>query len=101
MAEPAFVPGTAVTVRDLPVRGHMRTPAYVRGRRGRIEALQGRFPDPERRAYGADGLPPIALYLVRFRQSELWPAYEGPAEDSLALDIFEHWLDPAEPPHGT
>jgi hypothetical protein len=92
MAEPAFKPGAPVRV---PVKGHIRTPAYVRGQTGRIEALQGSFPDPERLAYGADGLPPVPLYLVRFRQSELWPGY-GSAKDSLALDIFEHWLEPAE-----
>jgi hypothetical protein len=95
MAEPAFKPGAAVRVRDLPVKGHMRTPAYVRGRRGRIERLQGLFPNPERLAYGADGLPAVPLYLVRFPQSELWSGY-GSAGDSLVLDIFEHWLEPAE-----
>jgi nitrile hydratase subunit beta len=94
MAEPAFKPGMAVKVRDLTARGHVRTPAYVRGRHGWIERLQGRFPDPERRAYGADGLPPVPLYLVRFRQSDLWPGYSG--ADSLILDVFEHWLEPAE-----
>jgi nitrile hydratase subunit beta len=95
MAEPAFKPGAPVRVRDLPVKGHMRTPAYVRGRTGRIEALQGFFPDPERLAYGGDGLPPVPLYLVQFRQSELWSGY-GSAKDSLVIDIFEHWLEPAE-----
>ena len=98
MAEPAFRPGMAVRVRDIPVKGHMRTPAYVRGRQGWIEGLQGTFPNPERRAYGADGLPPVPLYLVRFRQSDLWPGYDG--SDSLVLDIFEHWLERAEKTHG-
>ncbi|HEX4571610.1 MAG TPA: SH3-like domain-containing protein [Dongiaceae bacterium] len=98
MAEPAFGPGMTVRVRDIPVKGHMRTPAYVRGRQGWIEGLQGVFPNPERRAYGADGLPPVPLYLVRFRQSDLWPGYDG--GDSLVLDIFEHWLESAEKTHG-
>jgi len=95
MAEPAFKPGASVRVRDLPVKGHMRTPGYIRGRKGRIETLQGLFPNPERLAYGADGLPAVPLYLVRFPQSEIWPGYDS-AGDSLALDIFEHWLEPAE-----
>jgi len=98
MVEPAFKPGMMVRVRDIPVKGHMRTPAYVRGRLGWIEGLQGTFPNPERRAYGADGLPPVPLYLVRFRQSDLWPGYDG--SDSLVLDIFEHWLERAEKTHG-
>ena len=97
MAEPRFIPGTAVRVRDLPVKGHMRTPAYVRGRQGWIERCHGRFPDPEQLAYGRDGLPAKPLYLVRFRQADLWPGYKESA-DSLVLDIFEHWLEPVS--HG-
>ena len=95
MAEPAFQPGTAVRVRDLPVTGHMRTPGYIRGRKGRIDRVQGMFPNPEQLAYGAKGLPPVPLYLVRFPQSEIWSGYAR-AGDSLALDIFEHWLEPVE-----
>ncbi len=94
MAEPRFSQGATVRVRDLPVKGHMRTPSYVRGRQGWIERCHGRFPDPEQRAYGRDGLPAKPLYLVRFRQADLWPEYCGAAGDSLALDIFEHWLEP-------
>jgi nitrile hydratase len=86
-----------VRVRELPVKGHMRTPGYIRGRQGWIERCHGRFPDPEQRAYGRDGLPAKPLYLVRFRQADIWPGY-GPAGDSLALDIFEHWLEPVS--HG-
>jgi hypothetical protein len=95
VAEPRFGPGAAVRVRELPVVGHMRTPGYVRGRLGWIERCHGRFPDPEQRAYGRDGLPAKALYLVRFHQADLWAGYGGPAADSLALDLFEHWLEPA------
>jgi len=99
MAEPAFGAGATVRVRDRQVQGHMRTPFYVRGRLGRIERLQGCYPDPERRAYGADGLPAVPLYLVSFRQRDLWPGYRGGDGDSLALDLFEHWLEPAGEPH--
>ena len=94
MAEPRFGQGSLVRVRDLPVKGHMRTPDYVRGRLGRVERCHGRFADPEQRAYGRDGLPAQPLYMVRFRQADLWPGYGGGGADSLALDIFEHWLEP-------
>lgn len=95
MAEAPFALGSLVRVLDLPVKGHMRTPTYVRGHQGYVERLQGRFPDPEARAYGSSGLPPKALYLVRFRQKDLWPQYKGDAADTIAVDIFEHWLSPA------
>jgi nitrile hydratase subunit beta len=101
VAEPRFAAGSLVRILDLPVKGHMRTPHYVRGRQGRIERCHGRFPDPEIRAYGRDGLPPKALYMIRFRQKDLWPHYQGDAADSVVLDIFEHWLEPAgEARHG-
>jgi nitrile hydratase len=98
MAERRFADGALVRVRELPVKGHMRTPAYVRGRQGHIEGCRGSFPNPEERAYGADGLPGRPLYHVRFRQRDLWPNYAGPANDGLCLDLFEHWLEPV---HGS
>ncbi len=98
MAE-GFAEGSLVRVLDRHVAGHMRTPHYVRGRQGRVIRCHGRFPDPEARAYGKDGLPKKALYMVRFRQRDLWPQYQGNAGDSLELDIFEHWLEPAGGSH--
>jgi len=100
MAEAGFADGALVRVLDRPVKGHMRTPHYVRGRQGRIIRCHGRFPNPETRAYGSNGLPPKALYMIRFRQKDLWPHYEGNAGDSIDLDIFEHWLEPAGATHG-
>ena len=94
MAERRFADGAPVTVLDLPVPGHMRTPFYVRGRRGWIERLQGHFPNPELRAYGKPA-ETRALYHVRFRQQDLWPGYAGGAGDCLSLDLFEQWLEPA------
>jgi len=100
MTEARFATGAPVRVLDLPLKGHVRTPHYARGREGRIERLHGRFPNPEQRAYGKDGLPALPLYLVRFRQADLWPGYRGAPGDSVALDIFEHWLEPAETSRG-
>jgi len=31
---------------------------------------------------------------VRFKQSDLWGRYHGPAGDHLEADIYEHWLEP-------
>lgn len=74
--------------------GHLRTPAYIRGRTGTIEDVLGLFPNPEERAYGRTGLPPTALCRVRFRQSEVWADYAGAADDTLDIEIYAHWLEP-------
>ena len=90
-----FAIGAEVRVRATFPPGHVRTPYFLRGRRGRIDALAGKFPNPEELAYGRPGLPPMPLYRVVFRQRDLWPVYAGAAHDMLIADIFEHWLEPA------
>jgi nitrile hydratase subunit beta len=92
---PRFAPGDRVQVPSRPVLGHCRTPWYVRGKRGVICAVHGRFRDPERLAYHFPGLPAQVLYKVRFAQQEVWPSYLGRADDHIEIDIFEHWLEPA------
>lgn len=88
-----FAPGDRVAVRRADPPGHVRTPWYVRGRRGVVERVCGRFGDPEELAYGRDGMR-RTLYRVRFPQVELWPEYGGPAADSVDVEIYEHWLEP-------
>ncbi len=94
-ATPRFQPGDRVRVLSLNVRGHHRTPWYIQGKTGVVERLHGPYLNPESLAYGASGLPPQPLYLVRFNQSELWEDYSGPRSDKLLADVFEHWLEPA------
>ncbi len=89
-----FSPGDAVRVLDLRREGHVRTPEYVRGRRGSVSRVLGGFPNPESLAYGGDGLPEKALYRVAFRQTDLWDNYEGSPDDVLYVDLYEHWLEP-------
>ena len=87
-----FVIGDRVRVRESHTSGHCRTPAFIQGKTGEVRAVLGQFPNPEQRAYGGDGLPRRVLYQVRFKQVEIWSAYRGPCQDSLCLDLFEHWL---------
>lgn len=96
MAEHQLSLGMRVRVRDGDPPGHIRTPFYLRGKIGVIEAQHGIFRNPEKLAFGKPGLPKKALYLVRFRQVEVWPDYTGPPSDSLTADIYEHWLQLAE-----
>jgi nitrile hydratase len=91
----AFAPGDRVRIIDLGKGGHVRTPVYVRGKVGIIDHRCGAFENPEERAYGRVGGPRIPLYRVRLVQRDLWPDYTGPDRDSLVLEIYQHWLQPA------
>jgi len=94
-AAPRFAPGDRVTVRRAYPPGHIRTPYYCRGASGVIERLCGRFANPEELAFNRPGLPAQPLYRVRFRQAELWPDYQGPARDTIEIEIYQHWLEAA------
>jgi nitrile hydratase len=91
-----FKAGDRVRVKADERPGHIRTPAYVRGKLGWVERLHGEFRNPEQLAYARDGLPAQPLYLVGFRQTDLWPQrYAESPRDNLYVDIYEHWLEPA------
>ena len=93
-----FATGDAVQVRRAYPPGHLRTPTFIRGKRGVVEALPGVYANPEELAYGRSGTPEQPLYRVRFWQSEVWPEYAGSTADSIFVDIYEHWLIPAGDP---
>jgi nitrile hydratase len=90
-----FSPGDRVRVRADPAPGHIRTPVYIRGKCGVVTRIFGDFPNPEGLAYGQPGLPKKTLYQVRFRQSDIWPDYDGEARDTVDIDIYHHWLETA------
>lgn len=92
---PRFKPGDAVTVRPAYPPGHIRTPHYIRGKSGVVERLCGSFANPEELAYGRSGLPAQPLYRVRFAQTQVWPDYAGATNDSIDIEIYEQWLEPA------
>ena len=93
--QPKYQPGDSVRVVERNQPGHVRTPQYVRGKTGVIERIVGSFPNPETLAYGRSGLPYKMLYRVNFEQNALWPDYAGKLDDSLEIEIYEHWLEPA------
>ena len=90
-----FKAGDNVTVRSAHSLGHVRTPHYVKGKRGVIERVCGDFANPEELAYDRDGLPNRALYRVRFQQHEMWADYGGPTDDTVDVELYDHWLEPA------
>lgn len=83
-----------VRVKALMPPGHLRTPAYLRGKVGVVERPLGEFANPERLAYG---LPAEnrALLRVRFTMRELWGAHAERPDDTLDAEIYAHWLEPA------
>jgi nitrile hydratase len=90
-----FAAGERVRVRAAYPPGHVRTPSYVRGRSGVVERLCGSYANPEELAYARSGLPAQPLYRVRFAQRELWPDYAGGPVDTVDVELYQHWLEPA------
>lgn len=88
-----FRTGDLVRIAGRAPTGHVRTPAYVRGRLARVVCYCGAFANPESLAYGGDGLPKRDLYRVNLAQSDLWPGYSGTPGDTLEIEIYDHWLE--------
>ena len=93
---PRFAAGDRVRVLDLGKPGHVRIPFFVRHHIGTVERYCGAYPYPEELAYGRAGLPGIDLYRVHFLQKLLWPDYAGDPADTLEIEVYDHWLEPAE-----
>ncbi len=89
----AFAPGDQVRVREDYPPGHIRTPVFIRGKTGVVTRVFGDYGNPELLAIGRDGNPKKTLYEVRFKQTDIWPDYGGPAADTVDVDIFNHWLE--------
>lgn len=90
-AGPRFAVGSPVVVRNLHPLGHTRCPRYVRGKRGVVARVDGRFPLPDVAAHADDRCRQYA-YTVRFDGRELW----GDVADAAAavyVDLWESYLE--------
>jgi nitrile hydratase len=73
----------------------VRTPTYLRGKRGVILRDFGLWPNPEQLAYGKPGWPRKVNYWVQFAMDEVWGGDGTYAEgDTVVAEIYEHWLEP-------
>ena len=97
---PRYAQGDAVRILDLSKPGHVRIPHYIRHKAGRVIQFCGTFLNPEDLAVGKAGGRVVACYRVEFKQDELWDDYAGAPEDTLVIEIYEHWMDAAEPGRG-
>ena len=85
--------GQKMRVKTLMPPGHVRTPAYLRGKAGVVERVLGPFPNPEALAYKQPS-DPLPLYRVRFTMAEVWGEASDTPEDTIDAEIYAHWLEP-------
>ena len=90
---PRFGPGDVVRARNEHPHGHTRCPRYVRGKRGTVVRVDGRFALPDLAARGGARRAEWA-YGVRFAAVELW-GESAPAHDAIHVDLWESYLEPA------
>jgi len=83
-----------VRVKALTPPGHVRAPYFIRGKTGVVDRIWGDYRNPEVLAYGDYDAEALTLYCVRFRQTDIWSDYGGPAVDTTDVDIYENWLEP-------
>ena len=91
-----FKVGDRVHVLDLGKPGHVRIPWYIRHKDGEVVQYCGTYLNPEDLAVGKTGGPAIPLYRVAFDQKHLWPEDGHRDGDILVIEIYEHWLAPAD-----
>ena len=92
----SFWPGDAVQVKNDFVCGHIRMPAYVRGKRGVIlHRTSERWHFPDEIGHGP-AVKTEPTYHVCFDSRELWG--EGVEEGSVVVDLFEGYLIKVEEP---
>jgi hypothetical protein len=87
----AYSVGDIVRVRTMTMLGHVRTPAYARGKLGTVVRVVGTFDNPEELAWNRPGDKRV-LYRVRFPSSELFPN-DTRQDDTVDIELYEHWLE--------
>lgn len=92
-AAPAHAPGDRVRTVVIHPKGHTRLPRYARGKRGRVEAVQGFHVFPDANAHGL-GEAPQWLYTIVFAARELW-GRDGDPACTVSIDAWESYLEPA------
>jgi nitrile hydratase len=91
-ARERFVPGDRVRVKPDYVPGHVRMPAYVRGKTGVVVSESPAYPFPDAHAHGVEAQDE-PTYDVRFRSEDLWP---NSADRALIhVGVFQSYLERA------
>lgn len=90
-AAPVFAESQRVRTRNLQPRGHIRMPAYCRGKVGEITAIHGFHVFPDTSAKG-DKSVAHWLYNVTFSARDLF-GENARAEDTVSVDLWEPYLN--------
>jgi nitrile hydratase beta subunit len=85
-----FSKGDRVRVKEDFVPGHVRMPAYIRGKTGTVVAESPAYPFPDAHAHGvhAEDEP---TYDVAFRSEDLWP--NGADAALVHVGVFQSYLE--------
>jgi nitrile hydratase len=94
-ARERFAPGDRVRVKADHVAGHVRLPAYVRGKVGVVVAESPPYPFPDAQAHGVASADE-PTYDVRFSSADLWPSSADAA--FVHVGVFQSYLERASAP---
>jgi len=97
MAARKFSIGDTVKVKDRTTLFHTRTQKFTRKRVGVVTEYRPEWVIPEDEAW--DRLETgrkEPFYVVRFKQTDLWPDYTGMGHDTLETEVSESWLEPVK-----
>ena len=93
VAPQSFAIGATVRVKNECVSGHVRVPAYIRGKTGTIVRVSTPTPFPDAAGHNMQAeMEPT--YDVRFRASDLWPDTSDEALNHAA--VFQSYLEKVE-----
>jgi nitrile hydratase len=88
-ARERFKAGDRVRVKEEFVPGHIRMPAYIRGKTGIVVAESPAYPFPDAHAHGVAAVDE-PTYDVQFRADDLWP---NDADAALVhVGVFQSYL---------
>jgi len=84
-----FAPGDRVRVTTDHVPGHVRMPAYIRGKTGVVVSESPAYPFPDAHAHGVEAADE-PTYDVRFSTGDLWPNAADAA--FVHVGVFQSYL---------
>ena len=89
-APQSFAVGETVRVKTEYVSGHVRLPAYIRGKTGVVVAITPDYPFPDAAGHGMQA-PMEPTYDVRFRSRDLWA---DACDDAMNhVGVFQSYLE--------